>query len=449
MPISRRQFLQRTGMAAAAATTVPHPLFRAMIGTAHAAPSDAILVIVQLEGGNDGLNTVVPVGASAQRTLYDGFRPNLGIPNDAALAATALGPDAGGTNVALHPVMTGMKQLFDSGKLALLNGVGYPNQNLSHFRSEDIWYGGDPIAQFSSGWFGRYLAAHFTPSDLVTYDANETLNEMFLADGTNVLAVRSIDDFILPDDSLYPDAAAKKTALQAAYGFESDPGETTGTPLSIGISGDVLFDKLDVYDPIRALINGTGNTTWGSHLNGLSGALSTRLRQVATVMKYDHDHPGTATGARFFHVRIGGFDNHTNQVNTGANGGPATGTHAGLLDKVSKGLKAFWDDVVDFGWENRVLVLTVSEFGRRVTENGGLGTDHGAAAPHFVIGGQVNGGIYGAMPDLADLDANGNLKWGIDFRSMYATVIDKWLATPGAHTAILPGGPFPTLGFLP
>lgn len=447
MPITRRQFLQRAGLAAAA-TTIPHPLFRSMVGTAFAAPSDAILVLVQLEGGNDGLNTVIPVGASAQRTRYDILRPNLGIPNDAALAANTLGVDTNGTTLALHPTMTGLKTLFDSGNTALINGVGYGNASLSHFRSEDVWFGGRPPGNFIDGWFGRYLETHFSASDLVTYDAEDALNPMFASDGCNVLALRKIDDFILPDDPLYPDANAKKIALQAAFGVEQDPGETSGTQLSIGITGDVLLDKVDVYDPVRALINGTGNTSWGSHLNGLSGSLATRMRQVATIMKYDHDHPGSPTGARFFHVRLGGFDNHTNQVNAAAGGGPATGTHATLLTRLSQGLKAFWDDVVDFGWQNKVLLVTVSEFGRRGTENGGLGTDHGAAAPHFVIGGAVNGGIYGAMPDLNDLDTNGNLKYSVDFRSVYATIIDRWLATAGAHTAILPGGPFPTLGFL-
>ena len=447
MPISRRQFLQRAGLAAAT-TTIPHPLFRGMVGTAHAAPPDAIIVLVQLEGGNDGLNTVVPVGASAQRTLYNTLRPNLGIPNNGALAANTLSVDSGGTLLALHPTMTGLKTLFDAGDLAVINGVGYASQSLSHFRSEDVWFGGRPPGTFIDGWFGRYLDNQFSSADLLSYDAEDALNPMFVCSDCNVLALRQIDDFVLPDDALYPDFAAKKVALQAAFAVEADAGQTSGTQLSIGITGDVLLDKLDVYDPIRALINGSGSTTWGSHLNGLPGGLATRLRQVASIMKYDHDYPGTATGARFFHVRLGGFDNHTNQVNSAANGGPATGTHAGLLDKVSQGLKAFWDDVVDFGWQNKVLLVTLSEFGRRGTENGGLGTDHGAAAPHFIIGGQVNGGVYGALPNLGDLDINGNLKYGIDFRSVYATVIDKWLATPGTHPAILPGGPYPTLGFL-
>jgi uncharacterized protein (DUF1501 family) len=441
MAITRREFMRRSALVGAA-VTAPHPLLRAMLGAgvAHAAPPDAILVLVQLEGGNDGLNTVIPSAAGLQRTTYDTKRPTLGVPL-ANLGATGIG-SSGGTALALHPTMTALKTLFDAGKVAVVNGVGYPNQNLSHFRSEDIWFGAlDPTATpaeaFATGWFGRHLdAAGFGPSTIVTVDVNETLNPIFIHENANVLAVRRIADFELPDDPLYPDYAAKKAALQAAYAVEADPIETAGTQLSIGTSGDAMLGKIDVYANV--------STSWGSNLNGLGGSLGTSLKQVASILRYDVLGGFPQTGARFFHVRLGGFDTHTQQQ---AN--LTTGAQPIRLQRVSDSLRAFYDDMVALGIAHKVVMMTFSEFGRRVGENGSgstAGTDHGAASPLFVVGDPVNGGLYGTFPDLTDLDG-GNTKWNVDFRQVYASIIDKWLLGPGAHVPIL-NGTFGTLGFL-
>ena len=436
MAITRRQFLRRTA-AATAAATFPNPLFRA-IGTAHAAPSSPIVVLVQMEGGNDGLNTVVPlddVGPVPQRSLYDAARPTLGIPT-ASLAATVIDDDpVQGTGLALHPSLTGIKALYDAGHVAVVNGVGYANQSLSHFRSEDIWFSGNPSLGSSTGWFGRYLDAYVPSTELVTFDANEDMLPVFVCNSCNVLALRKVASFVLPSDALYPgDAAAKKAALEAAFVAEADPGQTSGTQLTIGTSGNVLIDHVDTY---------AGVTTGGfTNLGATAGGLADRLRQVAAILRYDVQHPGNPTGARFFHVRLGGFDNHTNE-------GGVTGTHATNLKRVGDAIKAFLDDMQAVGGSaltDRILMMTFSEFGRRTNENGSAGTagtDHGAAAPLLVIGTQVLGGVYGKVPALNDLDSSGNLKYHTDFRSVYATIIDKWLASPGAHTALLPGGPFP------
>lgn len=441
MPITRRQFLQR-GAVAAAAVTAPHPLLRAMLGegTAHAAPpANAILIVIQLEGGNDGLNMVVPIdnaASVAQRTLYDAARPNIGVAV-ANLIATEIDADpTKGNRLALHPNMTGLKALFDAGKLAVVQGVGYPNQSLSHFRSEDIWFGADPVGPFASGWFGRYLDSAFTPSDLVTVDVNETLNPLFVSQSANVLAIRRLSDFVLPDDPLYPDLAAKKAALDAAYGVESSPGQTTGLQHTIGVSGDVLLQKIDDYAAIEA--------NWTSNLDALAGnSLARRMKQVASMIRHDALGKSPFIGARFFHVRLGGFDTHTQQ-------GALTGPQPTLLQRLSQAIHALHQDLTTLGVANRTLMLTFSEFGRRVAENGSgttAGTDHGAASPLFVVGDMVNGGVYGTMPALNDL-SQGNLKFGVDFRRVYATVIDKWLAAPGAHVPLLPGAPYTTMGFL-
>jgi uncharacterized protein (DUF1501 family) len=435
MSLTRRKFLTR-GALTAAALGVPHPFQRAILGasTAHAAPSDAILVLVQLEGGNDGLNTVIPIDDApglAQRSLYESARPTIRIPV-ADLLDTEIDPDpVKGNRLALHPALAPFKDVYDAGHVAVLNGIAYPNQNLSHFRSEDIWYGANPNGAFVDGWFGRYLDSAFTSADLNTVDFDKTLNPTFFCQDCNVLAVASLAEFDLPDDPLYPDLAAKKAALQAAYAVEADPGVTSGVQHAVGNSGDVLLGAIDDYQAV--------DTTWPSNLNGIPGRFAKRLKDVSSILRNDVQ-TGTPVGARFFHVRQGGYDTHSNQ-------GSLDGRQPDLFAELATALRAFYEDTVDLGIADRVLMVTFSEFGRRVAENGGNGTDHGEASVLFAIGDAVQGGVYGTVPALNDLN-KGNLKVHTDFRQVYATVIDKWLATPGAHVPLLPGAPFATLPFL-
>jgi uncharacterized protein (DUF1501 family) len=435
MTITRRQFLRRSALVAAA-VTAPHPLLRAMMrSTAHASPpSDAVLVLIQLEGGNDGLNTVVAIDG-AQRALYEQKRPALQVPVE-SLSATEIDADPEkGNRLALHPSMGALKTLYDAGKVAVVNGVGYDDQSLSHFRSEDIWFGADPNGPYIDGWFGRYLDTAF-PGDLVAVDVDSTLNPIFFCNDCNVLAVRRLAEFELPDDEFYPDLAAKKAALQAAYAIEANPLQTSGLQLTVGAGGDVLLSKMDDYAVV--------NTSWSSNLDGQGGRLARRLKEVASVLRHDAMDPPAPTGARFFHVRIGGFDTHANQ-------GVLTGRQPDLLSLVSEAIKGFYDDIVAFGLSDRLLMVTFSEFGRRVGENGAAGTagtDHGAAAPLFVVGDPVVGGIHGTVPALDDLLDGRHLKHHTDFRQVYATIIDHWLASPGFHVPLLPGAPFSTLGFI-
>lgn len=434
MAISRRDFL-KSSAAAAAALTIPHPIFR---GMAHAAgPSGAIVVVLQLEGGNDGLNMVVPLDGP-QRGLYDTARPNLQIP---AINLLQIDDDPVTTDgLGLHPSMPELHTLWGNGRVAIVNGVGYASQSLSHFRSEDIWFGGISSSQlYSTGWFGRYLQGAFGGS-LVTLDADTELSPIFFCPGCNVLAIKSLSQFVIPDDPLYPDLAAKKTALQAAYADEAV--NASDTRLEIGVSGDALLGKMDDYAQV--------STSWSSNLNALTGSLAARLKQVASVIRFDNSVPAPAspTGARFFHVRIGGFDTHTNQ-------GALAGRQADLLAQVSKAIKAFYDDMVALGVANKVLLMTFSEFGRRVAENGSAataGTDHGAASPLFVVGNGViaapgGGHVFGRVPalDSGMLDGGRNLAYHTDFRRVYATVIDQWLN--GDSAAVL-GGAFSHVGFL-
>jgi uncharacterized protein (DUF1501 family) len=435
MAITRRDFL-KSSAAAAAALTVPHPIFR---GMAHAAgPAGAIVVILQMEGGNDGLNMVTPIDGP-QRGIYDTKRPNLQIP-----AASLLPIDddpVTGDGLGLHPSMPELHALYGAGRVAVVNGVGYAGQSLSHFRSEDIWFGGTSSSQlYVDGWFGRYLEDAFPGGDLVTLDCDNALSPIFFCDGCNVLAIKNLSQFAIPDDPLYPDLADKKTALQSAYADEA--ASASGVQLAIGVAGDALLTKMDDYAQV--------STSWGSNLNGLTGGLAARLKQVASVIRYDNGMPPPAspTGARFFHVRIGGFDTHTKQ-------GALTGRQPDLLAQVSKAIKAFYDDMVALGVANKVLILTFSEFGRRVAENGSpttAGTDHGAAAPLFVVGDGITtapggGYVFGRVPplDTGLLENGRNLAYHTDFRRVYATVIDDWLN--GDSAAVL-GGAFASVGFV-
>jgi uncharacterized protein (DUF1501 family) len=431
--ISRRRFLQ-SGAATAAALAMPNPFQRAILGAqaAFAAPSDAILVLVQLEGGNDGLNTVIPIDNApgvAQRTLYDNARPSIGVAVSDLLDTEIDADPVKGNRLALHPSLAALHDLYADGNVAVLNGIAYPNQNLSHFRSEDIWMSANPTGAIANGWLGRYLDAAFTPNDLKAVDFDKTLSPAFFSVDSNVLAVNALSEFVLADDPLYPDLAAKKAALQAAYAEEAL--EATGTQHAVGSSGSVLLGALDDYAAV--------DTTWNSSLNGKPGRFAKRLKDIASILRNDVQG-GNPLGARFFHIRQGGYDTHSNQ-------GALAGRQADLFAELSVGLKAFYQDTVNLGIANKVLILTFSEFGRRVAQNGGGGTDHGEASVLFAIGDAVVGGVYGTVPALNDLN-KGNLKVQTDFRQVYATVIDKWLATPGAHVPLLPGAPFTTLGFL-
>jgi uncharacterized protein (DUF1501 family) len=433
MAITRRTFL-RGAAAATAAGALPHPLFRAMLGpgNAWATPPDRILVLVQLEGGNDGLNMVVPADGP-QRTLYEARRPTLQIPAG-SLLPVADDPVTGDA-LGLHPACDGLKALYDAGRVAIVNGVGYPNQSLSHFRSEDIWYGGLPsTGTFTTGWFGRVLDATQPAGALVTLDADGTLWPGFTSESANVLVLKRLSEFVLPDDALYPDGAAKQATLGTLYATEAT---ATGLVGRIAATGDVLLGKIDDYAAV--------DTTWPSNLNAVPGGPAARLKQVASVIRHDYVLGAPSpTGARFFHVRLGGFDTHTRQ-------GGVTGRQADLLTQVFDAIRAFFDDLVATNLADDVLLVVFSEFGRRVAENGGAataGTDHGAAAPVVVVGGNCVGGVHGRVPplDQALLDQGKNLAFHTDFRSVYATIIQKWL---GADPVPVLGGAFPMQAFLP
>ena len=402
MHATRREFLQSslTG-ATLAATGLSFPRFLAR--TAYAAPRGAgerILVVVQLSGGNDGLNTVVPF----RDDLYHKARPTLRIAADRALKLD--------DSLGLHPDMPGFKRLFDDGQLSVVTNVGYPNPDRSHFRSMDIWHAADtsPEARHD-GWLGRVvdrcgcpeLGAPSRPS------ANAESNVPFalhldddalpLALKTQRQAVPSIRD--IGAFQIAGDAAAFKDALAA--------------PRDAAADSDLLFVQRTA---VAACANAERIRMVAEDRRAKSPyppyGLATRLQQIAQLI-------GADFGPRIYYTSLGGFDTHARQ----------TLAHGPLLRELADSVAAFFDDLKQRGQAEGVLLLTYSEFGRRLAENGGQGTDHGAAAPVFLAGPACRAGVIGGPPNLTDLD-EGDVKHKTDFRAIYSTIRDRGLAAPRA-----------------
>ncbi|MCC6428979.1 MAG: DUF1501 domain-containing protein [Phycisphaerales bacterium] len=386
---SRREFLG-SGLAATTllASGLSLPGFLARTARAAlASPGERILVVIQLTGGNDGLNTVIPYGDDR----YHKARPTLRITPDRVLK---LGDREGGDGLGLHPAMTGMKDLYDRGLLSVVNNVGYPNPDRSHFRSMDIWHTASMAPEGrDDGWLGRVvdLTAREgqAPPALVLDDT--ALPLALKAKTQSVPTVGSIDAFRLqdPGGNVTGAIAAKRAAASDDLLFVQR----------------TLIDGIDNAKRIEAVSkdrrSGTKYPNYG---------LANRLGQIEQLIS-------AGFGARIYYTSLGGFDTHSKQGLT----------HEPLLRELSDSLAAFMAGLKERGLEDRVMVLTYSEFGRRVKENGSQGTDHGAAAPMFIAGAGCKPGVLGGGIDLADLD-EGDVKHRIDFRRVYAGVLGSWLA---------------------
>lgn len=433
MRIDRRQFLK--GASASALLASSGVLSLAARRASAFTASGRAVVLINFTGGNDYLNTVIPlndVGAN-QRSAYQSARPDLAV-STAALGATEIGPCAVlGTGLALHPQMTGLAELFGEGKLAVVNGVGYPGHSLSHFEAEAAWWAGQPQPH-GTGWIGRQLD---TMPTNVTHAASfgGEVNPTFIAETADALGVRDVARFGLPDDSEweYRDLANRRPTWEAIFGDARDSETLLGR---VARSGTNLLEKAALFETIE--VDG-----WGSHNEGGSSNLASQLKQIASVLRHDLTHAGSEqTGLSFFHAQIGGFDTHTQQGSEDPGAG-----HPRLMRWISEAMTAFQRDLEALGVADRVVTLTYSEFGRRIQQSnsgGSAGTDHGTASCMLVMGSPaaIHGGVHGQYPVLADPDGNGNLKIHVDFRRVYASVIDQWLG--GSHAAIL-GGTFEAL----
>lgn len=411
MTLNRRQFLRDGTLLVALGLSAPSFLARSVAEARNAlsrSTDKRTLVVLQLSGGNDGLNTVVPYADP----LYGQLRPQLAISADTVIPLDS--------SVGLHPSLAPLKPIYDAGRMAVMQGVGYPNPERSHFRSMEIWHTSTPEQFERTGWLGRYLdgcgCGHENPLDAIS--AGDILNRSFWTETSLVPAIGSIATFQYQTDPRFGrDRSAQLQTLNNIYSlagawrpYEELIRQTTLRALA---GADALQAVAATYEtPIEYPQNPFGNS----------------LKGVAQIMAAD-------LGTRIFYTSIGGFDTHAAQANT----------HANLLGNVAQSVAAFYRDLERLGRADDVVLMTFSEFGRRAQQNGSAGTDHGTAEPMFIIGGAVNGGVYGAHPRLDQLDTNGDLQHHTDFRSVYATVLERWL---GASSAPVLGGSFTPMEFL-
>ena len=415
---TRRIFLQRSLAVVSTTATMPmflqnsalaidNPFAYQAGGSRPGVPDDRILVVIQLGGGNDGLNTVVPHGDPA----YYNARPQLGIRDTDVLKLT----EKQASGIGLHPSLAPLKELYDEGLVGLYQGVGYPNPNRSHFKSMDIWHTANPEGDGQgTGWIGRYFdntcAGEPEPNLCISIGDTAPL----ATQGTKVQPVAFENEklFRWSGDDLHPDVARAYQQINRAGPIAGETGAGTTADFLMRTALDAQLSS----DRIReATARPPGVSYPGSRLGN-------SLKLVAQMIR-----AGLTT--RVYYTDMGGFDTHAGQQ----------GRHAQLLGQFAQAVHAFHRDLKAQGNDKRVMIMTFSEFGRRVKQNASAGTDHGTAAPMFMIGDMVEPGVHSAHPSLTKLDNNGDLIFNTDFRQVYASVIGDWM---GADAKAVLGRPF-------
>lgn len=394
MSPTRRDFLKGSSLIATG-LTVPTFLAR----TALAAPNtdkpgakDTVLVVVQLTGGNDGLNTVIPFDDAD----YKKHRPTIAIDKSQVLKLN--------DRVGLHPAMDGLAKLHETSSLCVVQGVGYPNPDQSHFRSMDIWQAGSTDKVLNEGWIGKALKQAPAPAFHLA-GSSETSPLALTGAPMRVPSIASLQDFQL---KFVASSGQDKASQRAAIESSSAPTSKSESPSSL--LNFVQRTAVNTYASSKRLAEVA--KAYEPKVPYPQTALANRMKLAAQLIDAD-------LGARIFYVSIDGFDTHAGQ-------GGAAGPHANLLREVSGAMTAFVQDLSARGHKDRVCVMTFSEFGRRAKENGSKGTDHGSGAPMFLAGARVKSGVVGDHPSLAKLES-GNLKHAIDFRRVYAAVLESWL----------------------
>jgi uncharacterized protein (DUF1501 family) len=403
MLITRRNFLKGAAIVAASSSFAPAFLARTAY-TALAAGANQ-LVVVQLSGGNDGLNTVIPYGSQQ----YSQLRPTLAVPQDQVLQLDG--------NVGLHPNLKALKGLYDQGWLAVVQGVGYPNPNRSHFQSMQIWHTSSQDNALQTGWLGRYDEANLQGQKLGALNFGSQLPRSFWTEHTVVPSIGSLANYQFLTDPKAPDD--KQAQVDAINKIFSSTAGRDGPDFF----RTAAIDAFQTAAELRTAVAGSKST--GQYPQT---AFGNQLKLVGQLL-------GSSLGARIYYVSTGGFDTHSNEKNT----------HDRLMGQLNDGLDALVKDLQAQGNWGNTAIMTFSEFGRRVQENGSGGTDHGTAEPMFVMGGGIKGGLYGSYPSMNDLD-QGDLKFTTDFRSVYTTMVADWL---GGDAVNATGGTFahiPLLG---
>jgi uncharacterized protein (DUF1501 family) len=433
---TRRQFLRTSMLGVAATWTLPVFLEKTFF-VLDAMAADAltqtvtgkdgtILVVLQMAGGNDGLNMVVPYADDA----YHRARPRLGLAADKILKID--------NYLGLNPKLTGLRALFDEGHIAIVQGVGYPNPNRSHFRSTEIWQtASDADCNITDGWLGRYFDNCCAGADsTVGVAIGEETPQAFAAKTPTGVTFSRPEQFrwrssepkngnMSAEEMLFrqlnESGASEDAAIIAADGASigAIPGNAKSELSTMDFLQRTALDAQLSSDKILAIAR-----KYKSSVPYPQGRLAVSLNIIARMIA-----GGLPT--RVYYASQGGFDTHAGQINA----------HQRLMGEFNDAVTTFVTDLKQQGNFERVLLMTFSEFGRRVAENANGGTDHGAAAPIFILGGAVKPGLLGKYPSLVDLD-HGDLKFNTDFRSVYGTVLDRWLKAPSDKVL---GRKFPAL----
>ena len=417
MTITRRQFVK--GGVAAFTVTYAAPQILTELASAQGATSRN-LVVLYLSGGNDALSMLVPYNDP----FYYSRRPTIGIPAGTVLQ---VGTDSSKVALGLHPRLTGLKQVFDRGQLALIQRSGYPNQSRSHFQGTDIWASADPANPASTGWVGRYLDSLPSPVDvLVGWNTTRDLPRVLQSNKVSVPAIPSPATYAFSSPNTGAEAVAERAA---AVRINSHIPVDQPELAFVYSNAQAAMSTLDRVATV-ATYNGTvtyPNTGLGQALKAVAGSM---IRGI---------------GTRVFYVTTGGFDTHSAQ-----NPNQNNGSYFNLMATMNDALFAFYTDLTNQALFSNTLVLSFSEFGRRISENGSNGTDHGSASVMLAMGGGVRGGLYGTAPNLNTDTSNptlenaaGDVKFETDFRSVYARVLDSWL---GADSRAILNGDFRNAG---
>ena len=365
------------------------------------------VVVLQLSGGNDALNTVIPYN---DERYYDN-RPFVNIPQDEVLRLD----DKLGLNPSLAPI----KALWDEGKVALINGVGYPNPNRSHFRSMDVWHTAESEQIAEEGWLGKAIRELDPKGDNVLTGVNfgRGLPRALYAKGVPVASVGNLETY-----GLFPDIKDEATRNLALEAFSQMYGGS-GKDVIANFISQTGTDALKGADILRV-----APRKYTSGVEYADNPIAQNMKSIAQVMTAD-------LGTRVYYTQHGSFDTHASEL----------ASHPKLWQDVSGAVSDFMDDMREHGKEDDVVVLLFSEFGRRIRDNG-AGTDHGSGGVAFVIGGEVNGGMYGDFPSLAeDRQLEGDLHFSNDFRNTYSTIAERWL---GIDPALATNGQYEQFDFL-
>lgn len=398
--MKRRDFLSNFSSVTGAALLSAHaPGWAQAVASRASSVQDRILVLIELKGGNDGLNTVVPYADNA----YYQLRNTIGLKPEELIKLDA--------QVGLHPELKAALPLWEKGELAIVQGVGYPQANLSHFRSIEIWETASKSSEYlSDGWATRGMQAGFAAKGKYT------------AEGVLI----GMNDF-------GPLAGARAVSLNDPVAFVNQSRLAHANELAAAARNSALRYLLKVENEISQAADGLKGDKYAFNTVFPQGQFGNGVAAAAQVAASQRGNP--SGGVPVICLTLGSFDTHQNQL----------GTHANLLRQLGEGMAALKSALTELGAWDRTLVMTFSEFGRRARQNSSGGTDHGTAAPHFVAGGAVRGGLYGQAPDLTRLDGNQNVLYTTDFRQLYATVAQQWW---GVSSENVVRGRFDSLGFL-